>query len=196
MKPILKIILASKSPRRKQILEWANIPFEIVAQETEEDVPQDMPVSEIPAYLAMKKGQAVANIVDLDSSLVIAADTIVVWQGNIFGKPSHRQEAVDILKKLSGSMHEVLTGVSLHWQKQQTVFTEQTRVWFSPLTDKEIEYYIDKYAPYDKAGAYAIQEWIGVTTICKVEGCFFNVMGLPMNRLYHTMKTHGLLTET
>jgi len=189
----LNFILASKSPRRKQILEWAAIPFEIKTEDTPEDFSDDMPVREVPAYLASLKGKAVADKADLNNSIVIAADTIVLLNNKIYGKPVDRSDAIKILQELSGNMHEVITGVSLHWGNQHHVFSEITRVWFSPLTQAEIEFYIDTYAPYDKAGAYAIQEWIGVTTIKKVEGCFFNVMGLPMNRLYHELKRLGLI---
>jgi septum formation protein len=189
----LNVILASKSPRRKQILEWAAIPFEVKTEDTPEDFSDDMPVRDVPAHLALLKGQAVAATIDLSSTVVIAADTIVLLNNKIYGKPVERNDAIRILQELSGNMHEVITGVSLHWQQQQYNFSETTKVWFSPLTQTEIEFYVDTYAPYDKAGAYAIQEWIGVTTIQKVEGCFFNVMGLPMNRLYHEMKRMGLI---
>jgi septum formation protein len=189
----LRFILASKSPRRKQILEWAAIPFEIQTEDTPEDFSDDMPVREVPAYLASLKGKAVANSVDLNKAVVIAADTIVLLNEKIYGKPVDRNDAIKILQELSGNMHEVITGVSLHWGNKHHSFSETTRVCFSPLTQTEIEFYVDTYAPYDKAGAYAIQEWIGVTTIKKVEGCFFNVMGLPMNRLYHELKQLKLI---
>ena len=191
MKP--QFILASQSPRRKQILEWAAIPFTIVTKDVAEDYSDDMPVREVPAYLASIKGKAVAAETDLNKHVVISADTIVLFNNKIYGKPKDREDAIRILHELSGNTHEVITGVSIIWNNQQVVFDETTRVHFSALTTAEIEFYIDNYKPYDKAGAYAIQEWIGVTTIKKVEGCFFNVMGLPMNRLYHELKRLGLL---
>lgn len=188
-----KIILASQSPRRKQILEWAALPFEIIIKNVEEVFPDNLTASDVPEYLATLKANAVATDIDLDNSIIIAADTIVVLENVIYGKPKDRQHAIEILQKLSDKMHEVITGVCLLWNDKQFTFSETTHVSFSKLTQQEIEFYIDTYKPYDKAGAYAIQEWIGVTTIQKIEGCFFNVMGLPMNRLYHEMKRLELL---
>ena len=188
-----QFILASQSPRRKQILEWAAIPFTIVTKDVAEVYSDDMPVREVPAYLASIKGKAVAAETDLNSHVVISADTIVLFNNKIYGKPKDRDDAIRILHELSGNTHEVITGVSIIWNNEQVIFDETTRVHFSPLTTAEIEFYVDTYKPYDKAGAYAIQEWIGVTTIQKVEGCFFNVMGLPMNRLYHELKRLRLL---
>jgi septum formation protein len=188
-----QFILASQSPRRKQILEWAAIPFTIVTKDVAEVYSNDMPVREVPAYLASIKGKAVAAETDLNSYVVISADTIVLFNNKIYGKPKDRDDAIRILHELSGNTHEVITGVSIIWNNEQVIFDETTRVHFSPLTTAEIEFYVDTYKPYDKAGAYAIQEWIGVTTIQKVEGCFFNVMGLPMNRLYHELKRLELL---
>lgn len=188
-----QFILASQSPRRKQILEWAAIPFTIVTKDVAEVYSDNMPVREVPAYLASIKGKAVAAETDLNSHVVISADTIVLFNNKIYGKPKDRDDAIRILHELSGNTHEVITGVSIIWNNEQVIFDETTRVHFSPLTTAEIEFYVDTYKPYDKAGAYAIQEWIGVTTIQKVEGCFFNVMGLPMNRLYHELKRLGLL---
>jgi len=188
-----KIILASQSPRRKQILEWAALPFEIIIKNVEEVFPDNLSASDVPEYLATLKANAVAVGIDLDNSIVIAADTIVVLEEVIYGKPKDRQHAIEILQKLSGKKHEVITGVCLLWNDKQFTFSETTHVSFSKLTQQEIEFYIDTYKPYDKAGAYAIQEWIGVTTIQKIDGCFFNVMGLPMNRLYHEMKRLELL---
>ena len=188
-----QFILASQSPRRKQILEWAAIPFTIVTKDVAEVYSNDMPVREVPAYLASIKGKAVAAETDLNSYVVISADTIVLFNNKIYGKPKDRDDAIRILHELSGNTHEVITGVSIIWNNEQVIFDETTRVHFSPLTTAEIEFYVDTYKPYDKAGAYAIQEWIGVTTIQKVEGCFFNVMGLPINRLYHELKRLGLL---
>ncbi len=188
-----QFILASQSPRRKQILEWAAIPFEIITKDVAEVYSDDMPVRDVPSYLASIKGKAVAEDVDLNKHVIISADTIVLHHNKIYGKPKDREDAIQILQELSGNTHEVITGVSLIWNHEQVVFDETTKVHFSPLTQQEIEFYIDTYKPYDKAGAYAIQEWIGVTTILKVEGCFFNVMGLPMNRLYHEMKRLELL---
>ncbi len=188
-----QFILASQSPRRKQILEWAAIPFRVITKDVAEDYSDDMPVREVPAYLASIKGKAVAAETDLNSHVVISADTIVLFNNKIYGKPKGREDAIRILHELSGNTHEVITGVSIIWNNQQVVFDETTQVHFSPLTTAEIEFYIDTYKPYDKAGAYAIQEWIGVTTIQKVEGCFFNVMGLPMNKLYHELKRLKLL---
>jgi septum formation protein len=176
------IILASASPRRKQLLEQAEITFKIVTQDTKEDYPLDLPIDEVPTYIAYKKAMAVAPLVP-DTCTIIAADTIVVLNNEVIGKPMDHADAVAILKKLSGQVHQVITGVVIIKNKSIIKFNELTTVHFNDLSNAQIEHYITRYKPFDKAGAYAIQEWIGVIGIKKIEGCFYNVMGLPVSKV-------------
>ena len=182
-----KIILASQSPRRKQLLEWAEIDFDILVKPTDESFPADMPVEEIPIHIARNK--ALTIIADPSfkkydaQTAVLAADTIVVLDGHVIGKPSDRDDAIEILSSLSGKKHLVITGVVLIKEGREICFSDSTAVWFHELTLPQIEFYVDKYNPSDKAGAYAIQEWIGVVGIQRIEGDFYNVMGLPVSRV-------------
>lgn len=180
-----KIILASQSPRRKQLLEWAEIPFDIVVQPTDESFPETMPVEEVPVYIALHKAKAVQQMLTNEQRqlLTLAADTVVVLDDRIIGKPTSREDAVAILSSLSGNTHRVITGVVLVKEKTVISFADITTVHFHALTQEQIAFYVDKYKPYDKAGAYAIQEWIGVVGIKGVEGDFYNVMGLPVSRV-------------
>ncbi|HEY8399557.1 MAG TPA: Maf family nucleotide pyrophosphatase [Flavihumibacter sp.] len=182
-----KIILASQSPRRKQLLEWAEIPFEIKVKETAETWPDGLPVEEIPVHIARGKAQVVAETLD-SNQLVLAADTVVVLNNEIIGKPRDREDAIQILGKLSGQTHSVITGVVMRKSDQEWAFADRTEVRFHPLTREQIAYYVDHYKPYDKAGAYAIQEWIGVVGIHSIHGDFYNVMGLPVSRVVFTLQ--------
>jgi septum formation protein len=182
-----KIILASQSPRRKQLLEWAEVSFEIVVRETDETFPGGLNVEEAAIYIARQKALAVQSIVEEDA-VILAADTIVVLKGRIIGKPGDREEAIRILSDLSGQKHMVITGVVITNGKKQISFSDRTEVYFHDLTRQQIEFYVDKYQPYDKAGAYAIQEWIGVIGIRSVSGDFYNVMGLPISRVVKELK--------
>ena len=177
-----KIILASQSPRRKQLLEWAEIPFEIVVKKTDEHYPFGLSATEIPVHIARNKAQAVKGLVP-DNTIILAADTVVVLGEAIIGKPVHREEAVSILLALSGQKHRVITGVVMIKEDKEISFSDTTEVEFHDLSVSQIEFYVDKYKPYDKAGAYAIQEWIGVIGIKSVIGDFYNVMGLPVSRV-------------
>jgi septum formation protein len=181
-----RIILASQSPRRKQLLEWAEIPFEVMVQSTPETYPPDMPVPEVPVHIAREKAMALRQqheFLHQDTHVIIAADTVVVLGNSIIGKPKDREDALDILARLSGNKHQVITGVVLLKGQQEIAFADTTDVWFHPLTSEQIASYVDKYQPYDKAGAYAIQEWIGVVGIKCIQGDFYNVMGLPVSRV-------------
>jgi septum formation protein len=182
-----RIILASASPRRKQLLEWAEVLFDIIPSDSEELIPGDLPVSEIPVFLANQKASIVREKAG-DGKIILAADTIVVLNDQILGKPQDRADAIRMLSILSGSVHEVITGVALTSSIRETRFTETTKVRFHPLTQSGIEHYVDTYRPYDKAGAYAIQEWIGVTGIHSIVGDFYNVMGLPISRVLQELK--------
>lgn len=185
-----KIILASQSPRRKQLLEWANVPFEIVVHETDESYPADLSIENVPVYIARQKALAVKeNVIQLkkDSHPVLAADTVVVLNNQIIGKPKNRQHAIEILQTLSGNHHQVITGVVILYGDTEVAFSETTDVSFHLLTTNQIEYYVDHFKPYDKAGAYAIQEWIGVIGIKSINGDFYNVMGLPVSRVVQAL---------
>ncbi|MBM3432025.1 MAG: septum formation protein Maf [Bacteroidetes bacterium] len=181
------ILLASGSPRRKQLLEWAEIPFRVHVSNTPEDFPPELTVEEIPVFIARKKAVAVQTETATDE-IVLAADTIVVLGEHMLGKPVHREEAISMLLALQGTRHEVITGVVLRQNERELSFFDRTQVDFHPLTETEIEHYVDQYKPYDKAGAYAIQEWIGVVGIRSVEGDFYNVMGLPVSRVVSALK--------
>ncbi|MBL7724110.1 MAG: septum formation protein Maf [Chitinophagaceae bacterium] len=182
-----KIILASQSPRRKQLLEWAEVPFEIIVKETDERFPPGLTPDEVAIYIARNKAIAVQQ--SLSSKItVMAADTIVVLGDNIIGKPVHREDAVSILLALSGEKHRVITGVVIRKGNEEVAFADTTDVEFHDLSVSEIEFYVDKYKPYDKAGAYAIQEWIGVVGIKSINGDFYNVMGLPVSRVVRELK--------
>jgi septum formation protein len=181
------IILASTSPRRKQLLEWAEVPFEVVARSTDESYPPGLAPPEIAIHIARNKALAVQQDCP-GGSIILAADTIVVLDQRIIGKPTDREDAIAILTALSGQQHWVITGVTIRKDSTEKVFSDSTAVQFHSLTRNEIEYYIDKYKPYDKAGAYAIQEWIGVVGIHSVQGDFYNVMGLPVSRVVRELQ--------
>jgi septum formation protein len=177
-----RIILASQSPRRKQLLEWAEVPFDIIVKETDESYPPGLSVEEVAIHIATQKAHAVHPFAE-ENSIILAADTIVVLNGRIIGKPANREHAIEILTDLSGHKHLVITGVAILHAGTVHSFADSTKVWFHELDRSQIEFYVDKYKPYDKAGAYAIQEWIGVTGIRSVNGDFYNVMGLPVSRV-------------
>lgn len=191
-----KFVLASQSPRRRMMLEWAELRFDIMVKHTHEIVPEGMPAEEVPVHIAHTKAQALIE----DESFrryehdapVLAADTVVVLDGKIIGKPADREEAIRTLTALSGKEHRVITGVVIKSSSKEVAFSQTTRVWFHELTAEQIAFYVDKYQPYDKAGAYAIQEWIGVVGIEKIEGDFYNVMGLPVSRVIQELKQFGL----
>ena len=182
-----KIVLASGSPRRKQLLEWAEVDFEIIVRDTPETYPPGMPVIDVPVHIARNKALAVHATV-APGRIVVAADTVVVLGEAIIGKPRDRDDAVEILTRLAGRRHEVITGVVLLQDGKEQTFADRTSVWFHELDRAELEGYVDRYKPYDKAGAYAIQEWIGVVGIQKIEGDFYNVMGLPVSRVVQALK--------
>ena len=183
-----KIILASGSPRRKQLLELAEIPFEVIVSECDESYPETLSASEIAMHIAENKAIAVQQKLKLQynshGQTIIAADTLVVLENKIIGKPKDREDAIQILSALSGKTHYVITGVCILHDSERKLFAEKTEVDFNLLSLSQIEYYIDHYKPYDKAGAYAIQEWIGAVGIQSIKGDFYNVMGLPINKLF------------
>lgn len=176
------IILASSSPRRKELLEKAGITFRVRVSHVDEGFPGNMPVEKIPEYLAVKKARTVQRQSN-EGELILAADTIVVLDDKVLGKPESDMHAKEILRLLSGKMHRVITGVCLLQGEKMTGFSEVTKVFFYDLAESQIDYYVSNYHPMDKAGAYAIQEWIGLTGIEKIEGDYFNVVGLPVGRV-------------
>jgi septum formation protein len=181
------LILASKSPRRKHLLELAEVPFEVVALDTEEHYPLDLPLEKVPDWIAKKKAQA-AHIL-YPERCILAADTVVVLDGEIIGKPEGHEDAKRILSRLASHTHIVITGVCVLYQGKEICFSDHTEVTFHPLTDEDIDHYVSVYKPFDKAGAYAIQEWIGAIAIQKINGCFYNVMGLPISRVVAALKS-------
>jgi len=188
------VILASQSPRRKTLLEWAEIPFRVVVESTDESFDANMDAEKIPIHIASAKAQAVKNKLvaaqeKVNNIIFLAADTVVVLENEIINKPADKAEAIAMLQKLSGKKHRVITGVVILLNDQEVSFSETTHVEFHPLTLQQIEYYVDHYQPYDKAGAYAIQEWIGVIGIASITGDFYNVMGLPVSRVVKELTT-------
>ena len=178
------LILASKSPRRQQLLGELGLPFEVrISEEGDETFPADLPFEQIPEYLAIKKAEPYRHSLK-PNELLITSDTIVWANSKVLGKPVDRQEALEMLGQLSGIKHSVITGVALVYGDEVRTFSAVTEVFFRPLAMDEIEYYVDNYKPYDKAGAYGIQEWIGYAAVERIEGSYFNVMGLPVQRLY------------
>ena len=185
------LILASQSPRRRQLLTEVGLTFQVQSVSTEETYPKTMPLSEIATYIA--KGKAVAlwntlNTPTQDQSVVLASDTIVVSNGQVLGKPKDTNEATAFLRLLSGGVHEVITGVYLLSATGHQHFSVTTKVYFRELTEEQIDYYIRQYQPFDKAGGYAIQEWIGMVGIEKIEGDYYNVVGLPVGAVVEALK--------
>lgn len=182
-----KIILASKSPRRKQLLEKLGVEFIILSKNVKEFYPLDMNPSETALFLSELKANAFSVSEIDDDTLIITADTIVSLNGKLMGKPKDKDDAKNIIKELSGKNHEVITGVTLKSKTKFRSFTVRTKVHFKNLNTEEIDFYVDNFNPIDKAGAYGIQEWIGYIGIDKIEGSFYNVMGLPTQKLYEEL---------
>lgn len=180
------VILGSKSPRRKKLLEDMGVNFDVVVREIEEAILPNANAIEIVEYIACNKLKQFDG--DFDKSLVITADTIVVYGDDILGKPRNKQEAQSMLETLQGTQHRVLTAVALAYQSERLSFVEETIVELFPLSSKEIEFYIDNFSPFDKAGAYGIQEWIGFVGVKSIQGAYENVVGLPTARLYQELK--------
>ncbi|MEZ4924332.1 MAG: Maf-like protein [Crocinitomicaceae bacterium] len=182
-----KVILASKSPRRQQLLAGLDIEFEIRTKDVEEVYPADMIPVEVPEYLAKLKADEFKGELK-DNEIIITSDTIVVLEGDILEKPYDWKEAKEMLRMLSGKTHTVITGVCIRSNNKEVSFSDHTEVTFCELTEEEIEYYVSKYKPFDKAGSYGVQEWIGYIAIDNLEGSYFNVMGLPLNLVYKELK--------
>jgi len=182
-----EIILASKSPRRQQLLGDLGLKFSVQSMDIAEEFPEGLEKTEIPVYLAELKAEAFRPLLK-NNQLVITADTIVWLDGNVLNKPADYNDGFRMLKNLSGKKHQVITGVFILSTEKKVSFHTLTDVWFKPLSDKEIHFYLEHYRPYDKAGAYGIQEWIGHIGIYRIEGSFFNVMGLPVQSVYEHLK--------
>ena len=181
------IILASGSPRRQQLFAEMDILFRVLTKPVEEIFPDELSPTDAAAFLCRLKSDAFTEA-DFDrNTLVVTADTVVALENRILGKPENAEEANVMLRALSGKRHQVITGVCLRMQEKRVVFTTSTDVWFKVLSEEEIRYYIGQYEPFDKAGAYGIQEWIGHAAIQKIDGSYFNVMGLPTHRLYEEL---------
>lgn len=184
-----RLLLASHSPRRRELLGMLGVDFDIAEIiEVEESYPADLPVESVAQYLSAKKGEAYTNAMKPDD-VIITADTVVIVGDEILGKPSSEEKAREMLTKLSGKSHKVITGVTISTPAGKCSFSATTKVTFDNLSEEEINYYIEKYQPYDKAGAYGIQEWIGAVGIEGIEGSYYNVMGLPVHQLYKHLLT-------
>lgn len=182
------IILASGSPRRRELMAQADLCFTVADKyEIEEIFPEDMAATEVPLYLALQKSEAYPEPLS-EKDILITADTVVIIDNMVVGKPIDRTEAIEMIQQISGRVHQVVTGVVIRTNLKTVQFDTASRVWLRHIDQQEIEYYIDKYHPMDKAGAYGIQEWIGCTAIEQIEGSFYNVMGLPIQRLYQELK--------
>ncbi len=186
--PHIRLILASQSPRRSQLLEMAGIPFVVKPMPIDEIWPDTLPAAAVAPYLAQQKAQAASVLLESPNDIVLTADSVVILDDVIYGKPADYDEGFRILSNLSGRTHQVITGVCLRSHSREVVFSDLAEVHFDPLSTEEIDYYLTHYHPYDKAGAYAIQEWIGLCKISKIEGSYANIMGLPVQRLYQELK--------
>ncbi len=182
------IILASKSPRRQQLLKEAGIPFNVKTRSIDETFPDDMPREDVAAYLAEKKAQAARHFLEDPDDILLTADSTVVIGDQILNKPADEKHATEMLRLISGQMHTVYTGVCLMSWSDKRVFTGISDVYFDEFTEEEIRFYIEHYQPYDKAGSYAIQEWIGLCKSYRIEGTFANIMGLPVHLVFRTLK--------
>ncbi|MFM2387422.1 MAG: hypothetical protein RL660_2179 [Bacteroidota bacterium] len=182
-----QIILGSASPRRQQLLQQAEIEFTVHTADIDESYPSDLETELVPIYIAQNKAAALNHLIN-DNTIVITADTVVILNEEIIGKPSNALEAIATLQKLSGATHTVITGVCIASLERSICFSDSTEVEFNTLSDEQISHYVTKYQPYDKAGAYAIQEWIGVVGIKRINGSFYNVMGLPVCKVLEGLK--------
>ena len=181
------IVLASNSPRRKELMSGLGVDYVVkTLPDVDESYPDTLQGEEIPAYISREKAEAYQSMIEPDE-LLITADTIVWVNGEVLGKPKDREDAIRMLRKLSGASHQVITGVCLTTKGWQNSFTVTTDVTFAVLSEEEIVYYVDKYSPMDKAGAYGVQEWIGFIGVESISGSYYNVMGLPVQKLYREL---------
>ena len=179
-----RLLLASQSPRRRELIAGSGIPFTLTERyECEEHYPATLPAEEVPAYLSRLKSEAYPTPLAAND-ILLTADTVVILEGEVLGKPKDRADALRMVARLAGNRHTVITGVTLRTSNRIETFSAESDVWFRALSEEEIAYYVDTYQPFDKAGSYGIQEWIGYVGIERIDGSFYNVMGLPIQRLY------------
>ncbi|MCS7036285.1 MAG: Maf family nucleotide pyrophosphatase [Saprospiraceae bacterium] len=185
--PNRPLILVSKSPRRRQLLQEAGFTFSVQGLDVDESFPDNMPVEEVAEHLARRKAHAGRHLIT-GEEILISADSVVIREGCIYNKPEDYEEAAHMLRQLSGAQHTVITGVCLLSAERERSFSDRSEVFFEPLTEEEIDFYIRNYRPFDKAGAYGVQEWVGLCKIRRIEGSYANVMGLPVHRVYAELK--------
>lgn len=179
-----KLILGSQSPRRKELLASLNFPFETIVKEVDESFPSELPVDEVASYISRAKADAFTPTLN---EIIITSDTVVCCDQQILGKPADSAEAFEMISMLSNKSHKVITGVTIRSSDKEVTFSDTTTVWFKALSKDEIHFYVENYKPLDKAGAYGIQEWIGQIGITRIDGSYFNVMGLPIHRVYEEL---------
>ncbi|EKB48156.1 Maf family nucleotide pyrophosphatase [Cecembia lonarensis] len=182
-----KLILASKSPRRQELLKGLCVDFEVRTKETAEDYPENMPVGEVAAFVSEKKAKAFVGELE-DHEILLTSDTVVILDGRVLEKPRNKEEARQMLRSLSANQHTVSTGITLLSYSKTITLQDEASVVFKSLSEEEIDFYIDHFKPFDKAGAYGIQEWIGYIGVKKIEGSFYSVMGLPVHLVYQALK--------
>lgn len=182
-----RLILGSKSPRRNELMAGLGFPFVVKTQEVEENFPFSMPPFEVASFIAQKKAKSFRQNLEV-KDLLITADTVVIIKDEILNKPRNKEEAIEMLQKLSGNIHQVVTGVCMMDVTKTVNFEDLTEVHFKEMEEKELREYVEKFQPYDKAGAYGVQEWIGYVAVYKMVGSFYNVMGLPVHRIYEELK--------
>jgi len=189
LKKLLKynLILASRSPRRQLLLTGLDLDFQVIVKSIKENYPAEMPIEEVPEYLSKAKASAIDINSKSDNTILITADTVVIFDNKLIEKPKSKEEAFEMLSALSGKCHTVITGVTLTSKQKQKSFSSFSKVYFNSLKEDDIRYYVEKYNPLDKAGSYGIQELIGYIAIEKIEGSFYNVMGLPTQQLYEEL---------
>ena len=179
-----RLLLASQSPRRRELIAGSGIPFTLTEKYAcEEHYPATLAAEEVPAYLSRLKSEAYPTPL-AENDMLLTADTVVILDGEVLGKPKDREDALRMVARLAGNRHTVVTGVTLRTSERIETFSAESDVWFRPLSEEEIAYYVDTYRPFDKAGSYGIQEWIGYVGIERIDGSFYNVMGLPVQRVY------------
>ena len=183
-----KLVLGSKSPRRQALIQELGFPVEIRIKEVEENYPDDLPSEKVPEFLAKLKAVPLKDSL-ADNEILVTSDTIVLLEGDVIGKPKNAADAKEMLGRLSGKTHTVISGVCLTSNQKQYAFSSHTKVFFDELSKEEINHYVDTFQPMDKAGSYGIQEWIGYIGVSKIDGCFYNVMGLPLHDLYRKLKS-------
>lgn len=182
-----RLILGSKSPRRNELMTGLGLPFIVKTQEGDENYPTSMPPLEVASYIAQKKAKAFSHCLEV-KDILITADTVVIIKNQILNKPKNKEEAIRMLQKLSGNIHQVVTGVCMMDVNKTVIFDDMTEVHFNEMDSSELREYVENYKPYDKAGAYGVQEWIGYVAVYKMVGSFYNVMGLPVHRIYEELK--------